>query len=383
MTAAGGDSDNSKNFAEFFAGVGLFRLGLEAEGLRCVFANDNDPRKTAVYRANFGGGELIEDDINSLSASMIPDIGLATASFPCVDLSLAGTRRGLSGERSGAFHGFIKLLKGMGRRRPRLVLLENVPGLLSSGGGGDIRRVLETLGGLGYGLDIFILDARWFTPQSRPRLFVLGRRGRAAPGREFFEKRDGRLKPPPLVRVVESVPNARWGFVDIPSPPEKAPLKLSGIVEKNGNAAWWDKYQAEKLLDGMNEKNAALAREAMAGGKIVYAAAFRRVRAGRPMVEPRFDGLAGCLRTPRGGSSRQMLLALGRGEIMARNMTAREYGRLQGAPEGFRLPQSQNAGMFAFGDAVCVPAIRWIAGNVLVGGSAKDAFYAKGPISRV
>lgn len=364
MTSSG-DTDTSKNFAEFFAGVGLFRLGLEAEGFRCVFANDNDPKKTAVYKENFGGGELIEDDINSLSPSMIPDIGLATASFPCVDLSLAGERRGLSGERSGAFHGFIKLLKGMGRRRPGLVLLENVPGLLSSGGGGDIRRVLETLGGLGYAVDMFILDARWFTPQSRPRLFVLGRRGGAAPGRELFEKRDGRLKPPPLVRAVEAAEGARWGFVDIPSPPGKTPLKLSGIVEKNGNTPWVRGPEAEKLLDGMSGKNAALAREAMAGDKIVYAAAFRRVRAGRPMVEPRFDGLAGCLRTPRGGSSRQILLALGRGEIMARNMTAREYGRLQGAPETFKLPASENAGMFAFGDAVCVPAIRWIAGSVL------------------
>jgi DNA (cytosine-5)-methyltransferase 1 len=91
---------------------------------------------------------------------------------------------------------------------------------------------------------------------------------------------------------------------------------------------------------------------------------YRRVRAGSSKSEIRTDGLAGCLRTPRGGSSKQIVFVVGRGNIRMRWMTPREYARLQGCPD-FPINVARNDALFGFGDAVCVPVIDWIARNVL------------------
>jgi DNA (cytosine-5)-methyltransferase 1 len=94
---------SGKCFAEFFAGIGLMRVGLERAGWQIVFANDIDEDKQRMYRDHFGASnEFILGDVHKLGASEIPDIALATASFPCNDLSLAGARRGLAGEQSSA-----------------------------------------------------------------------------------------------------------------------------------------------------------------------------------------------------------------------------------------------------------------------------------------
>lgn len=352
-------------FAEFFAGAGLFRLGLEAAGWECVFANDNDPNKAAIYRANFGGGHFAEEDVRKLDVKLLPQCDLATASFPCTDLSLAGGRSGLSGKRSSAFYGFVQALEKIGSRRPPMVLLENVPGLLTSGGGKDIQKALAAISGLGYRLDMFIMDARWFTPQSRPRLFILGTNRKMSAGRKAFKERDPRLKSPAIERAVRSARNVEWNFIEIPSPPDASSQILADILEKDGEAKWWDAARTAKLISRIGENRIGEVEEAISGRRTTYATVFLRMRKGIVMAEPRMDGLAGCLRTPRGGSSRQILLRMGGGQAMARYLTARECGRLQGVDGGYILPKSQSAGLFAFGDAVCAPLIEWIAANVL------------------
>src|SRR5262249_37625506 len=117
----------------------------------------------------------ILEDIHKLKAELIPEISLATASFPCTDLSLAGGRAGLSGKNSSAFWGFIEILNQMGDRKPQLILLENVTGFLTSNGGEDFKDALLALTELGYCVDAFIIDAANFVPQSRVRLFVVGK----------------------------------------------------------------------------------------------------------------------------------------------------------------------------------------------------------------
>ncbi|HVC31640.1 MAG TPA: DNA cytosine methyltransferase, partial [Steroidobacteraceae bacterium] len=93
-----------QSFAEFFAGIGLVRLAIESLGWRCVFANDIDPKKAEIYRQNFPTDELVVGDIFDLRAADIPrEAELWTASFPCVDLSLAGNYRGIHGAHSGAY----------------------------------------------------------------------------------------------------------------------------------------------------------------------------------------------------------------------------------------------------------------------------------------
>lgn len=105
--------------AEFFAGIGLMRMGLDREGWSTVWANDIDEKKWEMYRTNFNDGacEFVLGDVHEIDGKDIPDIDLATASFPCNDLSLAGARHGLAGTQSSAFWGFIDAIKSMGRRR--------------------------------------------------------------------------------------------------------------------------------------------------------------------------------------------------------------------------------------------------------------------------
>lgn len=165
-----------KTVAEFFSGIGLMRMGLERKGWNLLFANDIDQNKCKIYRDQFpdANEHLVEGDIHKLDPSTIPLITLATASFPCNDLSLAGARKGLQGNHSSAFWGFVEILEKMGDRKPPLVLLENVTGFLSSHGGSDLTNALLTLNNLGYRVDTLILDASRFVPQSRQRLFVVG-----------------------------------------------------------------------------------------------------------------------------------------------------------------------------------------------------------------
>lgn len=137
--------------AEYFAGIGLMRIGLDQGGWETIFANDIDEKKREMYCHHFGPSpEFILGDVHALEQSTIPSTTLATASFPCNDLSLAGARRGLAGEHSSAFWGFIGILKGMGARRPPLILLENVTGFLSSNGGADFHEALLAVNQLGY-----------------------------------------------------------------------------------------------------------------------------------------------------------------------------------------------------------------------------------------
>ncbi|HSK42139.1 MAG TPA: DNA cytosine methyltransferase, partial [Arenibaculum sp.] len=170
--------DGPCTFYEFFAGGGMARLGL-GQAWQCVFANDFDPVKVAAYRANFGADHLHHGDVWKLGAGDLPgQADLAWASSPCQDFSLAGGRAGLNGGRSSAFFGFWRLIEALNGegRAPRLVVIENVTGLLTSHGGKDFEALCGALMGQGYRFGALEIDAARFTPQSRPRVFVVATR---------------------------------------------------------------------------------------------------------------------------------------------------------------------------------------------------------------
>jgi len=154
---------NEPTAAEFFAGIGLMRMGLEQAGWSVVWANDIDEDKMKMYCGHFtdARAHFHLGDVHALSPDDIPSVTLATASFPCNDLSLAGARRGLAGQHSGAFWGFVDVLKKMRSRRPPLVMLENVAGFLTSHDGNDFRDACLALNELGYAVDAFIIDAAY------------------------------------------------------------------------------------------------------------------------------------------------------------------------------------------------------------------------------
>lgn len=357
-----------RTVAEFFAGIGLMRLGLEQAGWRVVWANDIDADKRAMYCDHFSGTDahFFQGDVHSLKLGDVPSVGLATASFPCNDLSVAGARRGLEGQHSSAFWGFIDALRRM-RTRPPLVLLENVSGFLTSHRGNDFRDACLALNELGYSVDAFIIDALLFVPQSRQRLFIVGKRepqklGCVCETPSFYQSQ---LRPPALADFILWHPEICWSIRSLPHIQKKA-TSLSDILEDIplNSAHWWTQGRAEYLLNQMSRKHREIANEMIAGKSISFGTVFRRVRNGRSMAELRTDGVAGCLRTPRGGSGRQILFVAGKGNYAVRLLTPRECARLMGADD-FVINTSLNKALFGFGDAVCVPVVEWIAQNYL------------------
>jgi DNA (cytosine-5)-methyltransferase 1 len=356
--------------AEFFAGIGLMRMGLERAGWEVVFANDICAKKQAMYETHFGReGHFHPGDIHQLEVSRMPPVALATASFPCTDLSNAGGRAGLSGRQSSAYWGFIEVLKRLGDKRPPIVLLENVFGFLTSNGGEDFRVAMESLNALGYVVDPFVINAERYVPQSRERLFVVAHL--RSPNvtdplvreeRVFFQDE---LRPRKLADFILRHPLIHWDLRKLPLLPRRT-LNLDSIIESlpPGDPAWWSEQRAAYLLGQMGPSHRSAAEKMIASDRVSYGTVFRRMRQGRSTAEMRCDGIAGCLRTPKGGSARQILFVAGRGRYRARLLTARESARLMGADD-FRIECPLNQALFGFGDAVCVPVVEWIATHYL------------------
>ena len=372
-------------FAEFFAGIGLVREAIEPLGWKCVFANDISHAKAEMYDARFGLRDFVIEDIRRVTAQGLPaNIDLATASFPCIDLSLAGNRAGLAGEHSGTIWPFLELLTTRSRQGspPPAVLLENVTGFLSSHGGRDLAAVCERLAALGYVIDLVVVNARWFTPQSRPRLFVLGVRADAAPAMSAWSSGvETRIRPRTVRHFQRS--HSHLPFVDLPlpAPPQRAPHGLSALLEDLApdDDRWWPDERTGTLLANMAAPHRRRVEELTAGQRNGVATMFRRRRQGRTVGEVRSDHIAGCLRTPQGGSSVQFLIDCRSGKPRIRPLTGREYARLQGATD-FPIRVGDRHAQMGFGDAVCVPALRWLARHAFGHITARAVTVAPAPL---
>jgi len=362
---------NDFSFLEFFAGGGMARLGLGANW-RCLLANDIDSQKCAAYRDNFGGGHLIEGDIAAIPPERLPRAraDLAWGSFPCQDLSLAGGRAGMTGARSGAFYALWRHIETLARRgaHPRAIALENVAGLLTSNQGADFQTIVTLMTGAGYRVTACVLDASRFTPQSRPRLFILGfARGADAPASPAPV---GDIAPPALRAAARALPpevRAQWFWLGA-APRAKRNIRLGDIID--WSAPRWDApAHTRALIDMMAPRQRARLDALVRSGARRAGAAFRRTRnengTSVQRLEARFDGLAGCLRTPAGGSSRQIVIAVDRGAVRTRLISPREAAQLMGLPDDYVLPAGANAALKLCGDGVCVPAVRWLAEHVL------------------
>jgi len=356
--------------AEYFAGIGLIRMGLEPCGWRVVFANDMSEKKYEMYKAFFPDDDqhYIVRDVFDVDPSSVPLTTLATCSFPCIDLSLAGNMGGINGDHSSAFWGFTRILKSQGESAPPLVLVENVPGWLYSNKGMDFRVTIQALNKLGYACDVFTLNALSFTPQSRLRIFVVGVKFRNLhrDTAQIFA-RPKTLLSDRLRKSVFSNLDLKWFYTEIPEPPSLRTRGLSDIVEQmdDSDSRWWSEEEVNRHLNMMAESHYERVARFIEGEQITYRTFFRRVRKGQQRAEVRHDGLSGCLRTAVGGSGRQFLIKAGKGNIKMRTMTAREYARLQGVPDEYPITVNGVQALTGFGDAVCVPAITWIARNVL------------------
>jgi DNA (cytosine-5)-methyltransferase 1 len=354
---------------EFFAGGGMARSGLGA-GWQCLFANDFDAAKARSYRANWGDDDLREGDVWDLTPADLPGAAdLAWASSPCQDLSLAGARAGLTGDRSSAFWGFWKLMQGLAAeaRLPRVIVLENVAGLLTSHRGADFAAVCRAFGEAGYDFGAVEVDAARFLPQSRPRVFVIAVRdgaAQAASGPGAFHGRAVQAAQASLPADLK----ARWRWWRLAEPPTPN-RRLVDLLEPDAAVTWRSPDQTQKLLDQLSPLHRRRLDAARQAGERVVAAVYRRIRVENGVkvqrAELRLDGLAGCLRTPAGGSSRQFLLIAEGESVRSRRLTAREGARLMGLDDSYRLPKGETEAFHLIGDGVAAPVVRFLAQQLI------------------
>ncbi len=362
-------------FYEFFAGGGMARAGL-GPGWRCLFANDFDRRKAESYRANWDGDALHVGDVGAVTTAQLPGVAdLVWASFPCQDLSLAGAGAGLQGARSGTFWPFWRLMQALRAegRAPKTIVLENVCGALTSHGGKDFAALCAALSDGGYRFGALVIDAALFLPQSRPRLFIVALRGDIpAPEALVGQGGDAPFHTRALMTAQGHLPKAlkqNWLWWRLPAPPLRNASLLDVIEGAPRDVSWHSVAETKALLAMMSEINLARIDEAKRAGSRTVGTLYRRTRyvGGEKMqrAEARFDDLAGCLRTPAGGSSRQFVVLIDNSKVRSRLMSARETARLMGLSDDYVLPDNYNEAYHLTGDGVVAPVVRHIAAHLL------------------
>lgn len=158
-------------YLSLFAGIGGGDVACDRAGMKCVGQVEIDPFCRRVLERHWPDVPRVED-VREVRGDEFGPFDLCIFGSPCQDLSIAGRRAGLRGERSGLFFEAVRILE---RAAPRWIVFENVPGLLSSNGGRDFLAVLDALGQLRYGVAGCVLDAQYFgVPQRRRRVFVVG-----------------------------------------------------------------------------------------------------------------------------------------------------------------------------------------------------------------
>lgn len=357
----------------------MVRAGL-GQGWKCLFANDFDSKKADAYRKNWGGDELLEGDVKTVTINTLPKEtpDLIWASFPCQDLSLAGGGAGLKGDRSGTFWPFWKIVKQLieADRTPSIIVLENVCGALTSHEGKDFKAIVEAFVGIGFDVGAMVIDAELFVPHSRPRLFFVGVPASKGLSKKFSVLGDQSFHwhPPSLKRAYSSLSDKlqrHWIWWDLPLP-QKRNVRFADLVEKNPpDVEWNTDEETAQLLAMMTPINLKKVEKAKASKKRAVGTMYRRTRPTEDgdraqRVEVRFDDVAGCLRTPAGGSSRQSLLVVEGERVRSRLISARETARLMGLDESYKLPERYNDAYHLTGDGVVVPVVKHLADNLFL-----------------
>lgn len=362
-------------FYEFFAGGGMARAGLGPDW-HCAFANDFDLKKSLVYADNWESDTLVTQDVRKLSSADLPgEADLVWASFPCQDLSLAGGGAGLKGNRSGTFWPFWDLMLSLvaERRAPGMIVLENVCGTLTSHGGTDFAAICTTLDRAGYQYGAIVVDAVRFVPQSRPRLFIIAARaGFAMPEHIFSDGPTAEWHTRALRKAYDQIPTQNkqswiWWNPEVPPPREK---DFAEIIEEHPDSVrWHTPEETRQLLEMMSPINLAKVEQAKHSGLRAVGGVYKRTRRTPDdnkiqRAEIRFDKVAGCLRTPSGGSSRQLIVVVEDNIVRSRLLSTREAARLMGLPDTYRLPTNYNEAYHLVGDGVAVPVVAHLAATL-------------------
>jgi DNA (cytosine-5)-methyltransferase 1 len=338
---------------DFFAGSGLVSVGFHENGFETVWANDICEKKSKIFQSNLKETKFHLGSIESVKGDSLPYALVSWASFPCQDLSLAGNLGGLDGDRSGLFWEWVRVIEEM-RVKPPILIAENVLGLLTAHGGRYYKEVHLELERLGYQVGALVLDAKYWVPQSRPRIFIIAVEKRFDVS-EFTSTVPNWAHHERLINLKEKLDS--FIFWKIPKPRAK-PETIQEIVEMNSTV---DEFKSMRNLTFISKTHLKKMMEAKEIGQTVFTG-YKRTREGRQKLEVRFDGLSGCIRTAKGGSSKQYVIYFDNSDkLVCRYMTPREAARVMGASEDFWLPSNLNDAYSAMGDAVAVPVTSYLA----------------------
>lgn len=299
-------------FIDLFAGIGGMRIAFEKVGGQCVFSSEWDKFAQQTYAANFG--DTPHGDITQVELTEVPRHEILIGGFPCQPFSHAGLKRGFEDTRGTLFFDVARIID---HRKPSMVLLENVKGFTTHDKGRTMAVVKETLEELGYNVFHKVLNAKDFgVPQNRERVFIVA----------INKKKMGSI-----------------GF-EYPTP-EKVETKLGNILDAKVD----DKYTiSNKLWEGHKRR----LKEHRAKGNGFGYSLFNTKSVYTSTISARYY---------KDGSE----ILIEQKDANPRKLTPREAARLQGFPEKFKIPVSDNQAYKQFGNSVAVPVIHAIAKNMV------------------
>jgi DNA (cytosine-5)-methyltransferase 1 len=245
--------------------------------------------------------------------------------------------------------------------------------MLSSHQGRDFARIAAGFAECGYYFGALVIDAVRFVPQSRRRVFILGARENIPSPRRLFGAPDSRWHPRALVTAFERLDPrvaSRGVWWSVPSPSGSKTAFADLIEDSPADVEWRSEAEINKLVSMMSRVNLAKVVAAQKTGRRIVGSIYKRTRldeVGKKVqrAEVRFDDIAGCLRTPVGGSSRQSIILIEGDHIRSRLLSSREAARLMGLPDDFKLPRNYNEAYHLAGDGVEIPVVRHLAAHLI------------------
>lgn len=375
-------SSEKLKYYEFFAGVGMARSGL-GSGWQCLFANDCDRLKQSSYSDNWAGEHFDDRDVGLVHSDDLKGFAdLAWASFPCQDLSQAGSKAGIgeaggvAATRSGAVWPFLGIIRDLAAEghHPALLALENVVGLLNANGGADFHAICCALTEIGYRFGAVVVDASHFVPQSRPRVFIIAVRSEVPiPAALQTELPQSPWHSQTLLRArtgLAPTDAANWIWWSPGSLPAQKEFELEDIIELGDEAEWNSAEATNRLISMMSQSHRDRLEWAKSEGRPVIGSLYLRMRpngdAGNVQrAEIAFGSTLGCLRTPKGGASRPRIIVVEGDRVRTRLLSVGEAALLMGLGEEFILPKTYNECFRLIGDGVVPAVVRFLADRLL------------------
>lgn len=329
-------------FVSLFSGIGGFDLGFERAGMQCVAQIEIDSQARDVLSRHFPDVPKFKD-VTDVGHHNLPAADVVCGGFPCQDVSIAGRRAGLVGERSGLWFEFHRVLTEL---KPKWVVIENVPGLLSSNGGRDFATVLRGLVNIGYRVVWRVLDAQYFgVPQRRRRLFIVGHLGDGRAAHVLFEREGVSRDTPPRRAARDGIARAVAGSLAASGAGTMRPAgqknELDFIVANYQQFGKWKTARVTGTLQAANGKRADI----LAFGAQNAAA----------------QGLSVGTIAPTLSTTKIPAVTV----PQLRRLTPTECERLQGFPDGWTSGQSDTVRYRQCGNAVAVPVAEWIARRII------------------